>query len=537
MAAFLPQGSARRFCAPVLLAGLVASTGPLLAQAPGTCVVAIIDQGTAVQSKGAMRVGACFGPGQDIVSPPGTTVKVVTPLGDSIAVSGTLRIKAQSPAGQTFWVRSGTAAFNVVAKHLSFFNVEGQNGNRTFQAAVRGTAFAMTVDEGKSVTLQPQTGTIQVTRAVKLGITGGERSEGKRDVAAAKAAAAGGQDGRARQALTPGRNDLLASAYAGKTELVTGGGDAIDYALDEDDVVSFETIGECLDYFRTSNPGAEGYRNLGDCYLEGDEPAQAIAQYNKALAADLRQYSGGLHPDVADDYRSLADAYSFTDPRQAVGTLRKAMDIDRQLYGDEPDPDVSEDHRALADYYLLLEQPAQAIAELEQALAVDQQLYPDGTDYDLATDYRSLGEAHILAAIAPGGDPRHLAVAIKAFGQALAIDRRLYGNDADPDLAEDHRGLGYAYLLADDPSHAFGSFQQALAMGFRVVGLSYDGNPAVVHLDDLDLDSDEVDADVVEGMYEDAITLSDIADAQGHHDQAEAFLALADDLAAKLEGE
>ena len=540
MAALPLRSSALRFVSQaVLLATMVMTPGTMAAQADGTCIIAITDRGTAVQSKGALRVGACFGAGQEFTTPPGAVVKVVTPLKDTIAVSGTLRIKTQGTGGQSFWVRNGTAVFNVVAKHLSFFHVEGQNGNRTFQAAVRGTTFQMAVVDGKSVTLTPQEGSIQVTRAVKLGITGAERSEGKRDLAAAKVAGDAGAGGRARQALSPDRNDLLADNYAGKSELVSGGADAIEYALDEDDLISFETVGECVLYFQdqVATLGAEGYRSLGDCYLEGDEPEQAITQYNKALAADLRSFPDGLHPDVADDYRGLADAYSFLAPRQAVATLQKAMAIDVELYGDDPDPDVAEDHRTLADFYLLMDQPDAAITMLRRALAIDQQLYPDGIDFDLAADYRALGEAYTLAAILSGGQGGQLNEAVTAFRNALAIDQRLYGNEADPDLAQDYRGLGYVYMLGGDAQQAVAGFQQALGMGMRLVGLAYNGNPADVNLDDLDLDSDDVDADDVEDMYEDAMTLSDIAHDAGQQGTAQAFMDLADRIAALLEGE
>jgi len=506
----------------------------------GTCVVSILDHGTAVQSKGNLSVGTCFGPGQDVTSPPGTVVNVVTPLKDTIAINGTLRIKEQSASGQSFWVRSGTAAFNVVAKHLSFFNVEGQNGNRTFQAAVRGTTFTMAVEEGKSVTLTPESGTIQVTRAVKLGITGAERGDGKRDLEAARSANAGGASGRAAQALKPGRSDLLAGSYAGKSDMVSGGGDPMNYALDTDDVVSFETIEACLEYFKgqmSSDAAAEGYRNLGDCYLEGDDPAMALRQYSSALAADLRLHPDGIHPDVADDYRSLADAHSFTAPRQAIVELRKAIAIDVQVYGDEVDPDIAEDHRTLAEMFLLLDQPDQAIAELQKALAIDLQLYPDGVDFDLAGDYRSLGESHTLAAIASGATDGHLAEAIGNFGRALAIDQKLYDGDADPDLAADHRGLGFAYELGNNRSAAFASFNRALTMGLRVLDVEYSGDPAAVDVSGVDIDSAEVDEDVVADAYDDAMTLSDLAKEMGHADQADAFGELADRIAARLEGD
>jgi tetratricopeptide (TPR) repeat protein len=516
---------------------LVGSTHAPPAATGGTCVVSIRASGADVQAKGGLSVGTCYGPGQDIVSPPGTVVKVVTPLKDTIAISGTLRIKEQSASGQSFWVRSGTAAFNVVAKHLSFFNVEGQNGNRTFQAAVRGTTFEMAVQEGKSVTLTPQTGQIQVTRAVKLGINAAERGDGKRDLEAARSAGAAGAGARAAEALKPNRSDLLSGSYAGKSELVEGGGAAVEYALDEDDVVSFETVEECVEYFKNEmagNPGAEGYRNLGDCYLEGDDPASAITQYSTALRMDLQQHSDGLHPDVADDYRSLADAHSFTDPRQAITELRKAIAIDVQVYGDELDPDIAEDHRTLADLFLLLDDPASAIAELQKALAIDRQLYPDGVDFDLAEDYRSLGEAHTLAAVA--GDASHLASAVDAFQKALAIDRQLYGSEPDPDLAEDHRGLGYAYLLQDKREAAFDAFNQALTMGFRVLDVAYHGDPAAVNVSGIDLDSDDVDEDVVSDLYDDALTLADIASEMQHADQAKAFEELADRIADVLGG-
>ena len=503
----------------------------------GTCVIGLRANGADVQSKGGLSVGTCFGPGQDIVSPPGTVVKVVTPLKDTIAISGTLRIKEQSASGQSFWVRNGTAAFNVVAKHLSFFNVEGQNGNRTFQAAVRGTTFEMAVEAGKSVTLTPQEGRIQVTRAVKVGINAAERGDGKRDLEAARAAGAGGAGARAAEALKPNRSDLLSGSYAGKSETVSGGGAAVEYALDEDDVVSFETVEACVEYFKdqmSRNPGAEGYRNLGDCYLEGDNPARAIAQYSLALRMDLQLHPDGLHPDVADDYRSLADAHSFTDPRQAITELRKAIAIDTQVYGDEVDPDIAEDHRTLADCFLLLDDPASAIGELQQALVIDRQLYPDGVDFDLAEDYRSLGEAHTLAAAA--GDAAHLGSAVDAFQKALAIDRQLYGNEADPDLAADYRGLGFAYLLEDKHAAAFDAVNQALTMGFRVLDVAYHGDPARVDVSGIDLDSDNVDEDVVADLYDDALTLSDIASDLEHADQAKAFEGLADRIAGVLGG-
>jgi tetratricopeptide (TPR) repeat protein len=527
--------------AATLLALLIVA-GPAHAQpgaTGGTCVIAIRANGTDVRSKGGLSIGACFGPGQDIVSPPGTVVKVVTPLRDTIAISGTLRIKEQSASGQSFWVRSGTAAFNVAAKHLSFFNVEGQNGNRTFQAAVRGTTFEMAVDAGKSVTLTPQEGQIQVTRAVKLGINAAERGEGKRDLEAARSAGAGGAGDRAAQALKPNRSDLLAGSYAGKSELVEGGSAAVEYALDEDDVVSFETVEACVEYFKdqmTRAPGAEGYRNLGDCYLEGGDPASALKQYSTALRMDLQLHPDGLHPDVADDYRSLADAHSFTDPRQAITELRKAIAIDVQVYGDELDPDIAEDHRTIADLSLLLDDPNGAIAELQKALAIDEQLYPDGVDFDLAEDHRSLGEAYTLAAAAAGGRADLLDNAVTHLGRALAIDQQLYGNDADPDLAEDHRGLGFAYLLQDKRDAAFGAFNQALTMGFRVLDVAYHGDPATVEVSGLDLDSDDVDEDVVSDLYDDALTLSEIASDMGHADQAKAFEGLADRIADVLEG-
>ena len=522
-----------------LLALLVLAT-PTHAQpgtAGGTCVVSIMDRGTSVQAKGSLSVGTCFGPGQDIVSPPGTVVKVVTPLKDTIAVSGTLRIKEQSPKGQSFWVRSGTAAFNVVAKQLSFFNVEGQNGNRTFQAAVRGTTFEVAVEEGKRVTLTPLEGEIRVTHAVKLGITGAERTDGKRDLEAARAAGAGG---RAAEALKPSRSDLLSGSYAGRSELVSGGGAAVEYALDKDDVVSFATVEECVESFTAQladDPGSEGYRNLGDCYLEGNDPQRAISSYNKALAADLRLHPDGQHPDVAEDYRSLADGQSFTDPRAAIASLQRALAIDAAFYGGGAEPAVAEDHRTLADLHLLLDDPDGAIAELQQALAIDQQLYPDGVDFDLAEDHRSLGESYTLAAIASGSGAAQLNSAIGHFRKALAIDENLYGNDADPDLAADHRGLGFAYQLAGRPGDAFASFDRALATGFGVLGVSYDGHPATADVSTIDIESDDVDEDVVADLFDDATTLSEVARAMGNADQADAFEELADRIAAILEGD
>ncbi len=517
---------------------LASLAGPAMAQSGaggGTCVISILDHRAAVQSKGNIRVGQCFGPGQEIVSPAGTVVKVVTPLKDTIAVSGTLRIKEQSDKGQSFWVRSGTAVFNVVAKQLSFFNVEGQNGNRTFQAAVHGTTFEMAVVEGKSVTLTPQEGEILVTRAVKLGIGGADRAEGKGDIAAARTAAGGGAGGRAQEALKPDRSDLLAASYAGKSELVSAGSDAVAYALDKDDVISFDTVEECVASFTAemaSGPTSEGYRNLGDCYLQGDDPRNAVTSYNRALAIDLKLHPDRVHPDIAEDYRGLADAQSLTNPRQAIASLQQALAIDAQYYDDDLDPSIAEDHRMLADLYLLIDAPEEAIAALQKALAIDQRLYPDGVDFDLAEDYRSLGESATLAAIASGSGSR-LSDAIAYFGKALAIDQQLYDGEADPDLADDHRGLGYAYLLGDNHDAASASFSEALSIGFRLVDVAYSGNPAAVNLDDLDLDSDDVDIDDVVGLYEDALMLSELA---ADPARAEAFQSLADDIAALFEG-
>jgi tetratricopeptide (TPR) repeat protein len=523
------------------LLALLAVASPLHAQTGavgGTCVVSILDRGSAVRSKGNLTVGDCFGPGGEVASPPGTVVKLVTPLKDTIALSGRLRIKEQSPKGQSFWVRGGSAAFNVIAKQLSFFNVEGQNGNRTFQAAVRGTTFEMAVEEGRRVTLTPREGQVRVTRAVKLGIAGADRASGKRGVEAARAAGAEAPGSRAAQALKPDRSDLLEGSYAEQSTLVAAGSDAVAYALDRDDVVSFETVEACVAAFTTqaaNDPGPEGYRNLGDCHLQGDNPQQAIANYSRALAMDRQLHPDGLHSDVADDYRSLADAQSFTDPRQAITLLRKAMAIDLQIHGTDPDPDIAEDHRTLADFHLLLDEPDQAVAELQTALAMDQRLYPDGQDVDLAEDYRSLGESHTLAAAASGDQAGHLRDAIAAFGQALAIDQRLSDEASGADLARDHRGLGYAYLVGNDPDRAFASFQQALSIGLRAQGITDDGDPAAVDVSGLDLDSNEVDADDVEDLYEDAMTLSELAQEMDHSDQADAYRQLADRIAAKLE--
>lgn len=521
--------------ARLLFPALLLLAAPLQAQS-GTCVIGLRDRGAAVQAKGGLKVGDCFTAGQEVVTPPGAVAKLVTPLGDTITVNGRLRIKEQSPKGQSFWVRNGSAAFNVVAKQVSFFSVEGQNGNRSFQAAVKGTTFEMAVDEGKRVTLTPQEGQIQVTRAVKVGIAG---AEGRREGAGAPSER-GGPGSRAAQALKPDRSDLLAGSYAGKTELVSGGGAALEYALDEDDVLSFDTVEECVAAFTAqagSALGSEGHRNLGDCYLEDGNPSRALSEFGKALEINKGLHPDGVHPDIADDYRSLADARAFTDPARAIAELKRAMSIDLQLYGDEPDPDVSEDHRTLADFYLLLDQPGQSIEELQAALAIDQQLYPDGLDFDLAEDYRMLGEAHTLAAAMAGGGASHLASAVSAFQQALAIDRQLLDGDADADLAEDFRGLGYAYLLGGDEAHAFDAFHQALATGLALVGVTYRGDPASVDLRDLDLDSDDVEIDDVENLYDDAENLADLADALGHADQSAAFEHLASQLDEILESD
>lgn len=521
---------------PQSLLALLFLATPVGAQsggAAGTCVISILDEQTPVPRKGNLSVGQCFGPGQDILSPPRTMVTVVTPLKDTISINGRLTIREQGTSGQSFWVRNGTAFFRVVTKKLSFFNVEGQSGNRTFQAAVRGTSFRVDVAVHKSLTLTPVDGEIRVTRAVKLDVKGTGPAEGQRAISAAGSGAP-----RAAQALLPNRSDMLEGAYSRKSESVSAGSNPLVYALDGDEVVKFDSVSECIAFYsRALDPdAADGYLNLGDCYLEGDDARNAAANYSKALTIDLRRHPSGIDPDIADDYRSLAEAYYFTDLRQAIASVQKALAIDTQVYGNAPDPDVAEDHRTLADLYLLLDEPTKAIAELELALRIDQLLYPDGLDFDLAEDYRSLGEGHILAGTAAGASGSHVAAAIAALQQALVIDKTLLGEDVDPDLAQDHRSLGFAYLLKDDQARAFTAFHNAFRIGLQLLDIEASSDPATIDFGGLDLDSDEVDVDDLVDLHDDAMELSQIARDGNREAEASAFAQVATRIAAKLKG-
>ena len=227
-----------------------------------------------------------------------------------------LKIEAVSSLGERFRQVLGKVKYLVSSK-LSFFNVTKES----FVAAAKGTAFMVAVDQ-REIRLDWIAGQIVFSRKVRIKIEEAEKAAKPNKV------------DRAKQ---PGVATLTVS------EIVSASNPRVSYRLDLDEYLKkFKTYKDAEKYFRTRLREAEasgnqqrileGLTNLGLALATVGKAEDAVVYLQKALAIDLKLYPDGVHPNIADTYRGLAEASEDAgDPDRADDYQGKAEAIDAKL--------------------------------------------------------------------------------------------------------------------------------------------------------------------------------------------------------------
>jgi serine/threonine-protein kinase len=234
---------------------------------------------------------------------------------------------------------------------------------------------------------------------------------------------------------------------------------------------------------------AKGHNSIGLVLSETGKPAEAMQEYQKALA--IRQKLADANPAVTDFQSDLAASYNnlgallndyLSKHAEALAAFRQSLAIQQKLADANPAVTDFQSHLAWShnNIGIVLYQtgkPAEALQENQKALAIRQKLAdanPAVTQFqsDVATSHGRIG-----AVLSETGKP---AEALKEYPKALAIFQKLA--DANPAvtqfqsmLAASHNDIGIVLRVTGKPAEALQEYQKALAIQQKLA----DANPTV----------------------------------------------------------
>ncbi|MGB3965556.1 MAG: tetratricopeptide repeat protein, partial [Planctomycetota bacterium] len=191
--------------------------------------------------------------------------------------------------------------------------------------------------------------------------------------------------------------------------------------------------------------------------------AEALPQFERALAMRKRLYGERDHPDVAVGLNSVASCLeSLGRAAEALPRFEQALATSKRLYGDRDHSAAATSLNNVAFCLRSLGRAAEALPQFEQALAMRKRLYGDRDHPAVATSLNNV--ASCLASLGRAAE------ALPQFEQALAMQKRLHGNRDHPDMALGLNNVADCLRLLGRAAEALPQFEQALAMRKRLYG-------------------------------------------------------------------
>jgi tetratricopeptide (TPR) repeat protein len=189
------------------------------------------------------------------------------------------------------------------------------------------------------------------------------------------------------------------------------------------------------------------------------EYEKALEYGQKALAIRLN-LNGEEHPDVADSYHNIGDAYNEQgEYAKALEHFEKALAIRMKVYGEEH-PDVAASFNDMCIISRELGQYGKALEYGHKGLVIRQKIYGE-EDPIVAISSANIGNVHYYQ--------RDYAEALDCYQQSLAIMSRVYGEE-HPRIAILHNNIGSVYQIQGEKAKALEHSQKALAIDLNVYG-------------------------------------------------------------------
>lgn len=486
----------RSACAAVLMVAGAAFAAPCDAPA---CVDSIeVDGQKATQAAGVLlqprgeperkatlAAGAKLAEGTAIEMPtrPRVRVQLVTRNGNSVTLEpgSRLRLEAVGERGERFAQLLGEARFAVV-RALGFFEVTHDR----FLAAVKGTEFAVAIDEGQTeIRFDWFKGQVVVEREVTLSIAD-QDDEDSADT---------DDDSRSlieREVLSESRRQLRyrlgPREYLREFRTLRDAEQYFRERAAEDEksgdpertMVGLMQLGQILNQIgkpraalpvleralalaaSNKQPRMESLlaKRIGFTHRELREFPKATEMLQRSLAIEERLHGGAPSIGLARAYHALGRTAGYAgDPRGWVAHTERAMQIQRQLDPAEESASAHVFHKNLADAYWAAGERDKAMRHYQSSLALKQKVRPDGVSVPLGNAWLDLGLRYLQLG--------QTDAAIAALQKSVDVRTKLF-DGVHPSVSVSLEMLGRAYERAGDPGKAVANQRKALDLRLQL---------------------------------------------------------------------
>jgi tetratricopeptide (TPR) repeat protein len=437
------------------------------------------------ERKATLAAGARLAEGTLIETPtrPRVRLQLVTRNGNTVTLEpgARLRLEAVGEHGERFAQLLGEARFAVV-RALGFFEVTHDR----FLAAVKGTEFAVAIDEGQTeIRFDWFKGQVAVEREVTLSIA----DQDDEDPADAD------DDSRSlieREVLSESRRQLRyrlgPREYLREFRTLHDAEQYFRARADEDEksgdpertMIGLMQLGQILNQIgkpRAALPVLERAlalaashkqprmesmlaRRMGFTHRELREFAKATTLLQRSLAIEERLAGGAPSIGLARAYTALGRTAGHAgDPRAWVAHTERAMQIQRRLDPAEDGAAAHAFHKNLADAYWAAGEREKAMRFYQSSLALKQKARPDGVSVPLGNAWLDLGLRHLQLG--------RTDAAIAALQKSADVRTQLF-DGVHPSVAVSQEMLGRAYERAGDAAQAVARQRKALELRLQL---------------------------------------------------------------------